>query len=84
MKSIFKAIYRTPFEEDKIKALLEPNVEATAVASSIKKIITALEPIEAEIAEATVLPAKAIEPKIVEVEALVPREAETNPLCEEE
>lgn len=43
--------------------------EAVVVASSIEEIITTLQPIEAKTAEAIVLATKAIEPKILEVEA---------------
>lgn len=71
MKSMFRAIYRTPFEENNEKALLEPNAKVVVVAISIEKIITTLQPIEAKTTEAIVLAAKAIEPKIVEVEARV-------------
>lgn len=83
MKSVFRAIYRTPSKEINEKAIIEPSAKVAVVASSIEKIIMALEPIVAEIAEATMLPAKAIESKTI-VEASTPYEAKTNPLCKEE
>lgn len=84
MSSIFKAIYKTPSKEDKKKGRLELSAKAATVAGSIDKLIMALEPIEAQTIKVEVLQAKAIEPKPVEIEASVPREAKTNPLREGE
>ena len=47
MKSVFRAIYRTPSKEINEKAIIEPSAKVAVVASSIEKIIMALEPIEA-------------------------------------
>lgn len=84
MSSICKAIYKTPSKGDKKKGVLELSTKAMENTSSIDETITILEPIEAKNAEVAVLPAKAIEPKAVEIEASAHQEAKANPLREGE
>lgn len=82
MSSICKDIYKTPSKGDKKKGVLELSTKAMENTSSIDETITILEPIEN--AEVAVLPAKAIEPKAVEIEASAHQEAKANPLREGE
>lgn len=80
MKLIMKAVFGTPYAEDNINPILEPNVEA-AVAGSIDNIIVALK--TKQVVEETLQPAKAPEPKITKVKAPRPQETKARSLREE-